>query len=143
MIPEVTQNSTRRKKIGGWTAGKRRPDCRWCGGPVLWPRRTFCKAECVNEWRIRTDPGYLRCEVYTRDRGICVKCGVNSVEHSTTPWRAGHLWQADHIIPVVEGGGECDLTNIQTLCTACHKGATAELRKRLALRAKNKKETAA
>ena len=27
-----------------------------------------------------------------------------------------HLWDADHIVPVVEGGGECDLANMRTLC---------------------------
>ena len=44
------------------------------------------------------------------------------------------LWQADHIIPVVEGGGCCGLDNYQTLCTACHKKDTASLAARLAER---------
>lgn len=43
----------------------------------------------------------------------------------------GPLWEADHILPVVEGGGDCDLSNLRTLCVPCHKGATAELRARL------------
>jgi hypothetical protein len=33
-------------------------------------------------------------------------------------------------VPVVEGGGECDLTNIRTLCLNCHRKATAALRDR-------------
>jgi 5-methylcytosine-specific restriction protein A len=41
------------------------------------------------------------------------------------------LWDADHIVPVCEGGGECDLENIRTLCLACHKDATYQLRLRL------------
>ncbi len=41
-------------------------------------------------------------------------------------------WAADHIVPVSEGGGECGLENYRTICQSCHKGATAELRKRLA-----------
>ena len=41
------------------------------------------------------------------------------------------LWDADHIVPVVEGGGECDLQNIRTLCLKCHRTVTAELRARL------------
>jgi len=41
------------------------------------------------------------------------------------------LWDADHILPVSEGGGECDLTNIRTLCLKCHGRATADLRDRL------------
>jgi 5-methylcytosine-specific restriction endonuclease McrA len=44
----------------------------------------------------------------------------------------GSLWQADHIVPVAEGGGECGLDNLRTLCTPCHKAAIAALRKRLA-----------
>jgi 5-methylcytosine-specific restriction endonuclease McrA len=41
------------------------------------------------------------------------------------------LWDADHIIPVVEGGGECDLENIRSLCLICHRRQTSELRLRL------------
>ena len=44
---------------------------------------------------------------------------------STSPW------QADHIIPVAEGGGECGLDNIRTLCTGCHQEVTKQLRLRL------------
>jgi 5-methylcytosine-specific restriction endonuclease McrA len=40
------------------------------------------------------------------------------------------LWQADHIKPVVEGGGQCALDNLRTLCLRCHKGVTAELASR-------------
>ncbi len=41
------------------------------------------------------------------------------------------LWDADHILPVAEGGGQCDLANMRTLCLKCHREATAALRKRL------------
>ncbi|GEM49159.1 HNH endonuclease [Deinococcus cellulosilyticus] len=30
-------------------------------------------------------------------------------------------WQMDHIVAVEDGGGECGLENLQTLCTVCHK----------------------
>jgi len=40
------------------------------------------------------------------------------------------LWEADHIIAVVEGEGECDLENIQTLCLRCHCKKTKQLRER-------------
>jgi 5-methylcytosine-specific restriction endonuclease McrA len=43
------------------------------------------------------------------------------------------LWDADHIVAVAEGGGQCDLDNLRTLCVACHREATARLRARLAL----------
>lgn len=45
--------------------------------------------------------------------------------------RPRSLWQADHIIPVVEGGGECGLEGYRTLCTPCHKKVTAKLRTRM------------
>lgn len=37
----------------------------------------------------------------------------------------GMAWQADHIRPVYQGGGLCDIDNMRTLCTACHAGETA------------------
>jgi hypothetical protein len=122
--------------------------CRWCGLEVPAGRRTFCSEWCVNEWRLRTDPGYLREQVYRRDRGVCACCGVDT----DAEWRSirrlpphrrraalaawgGHpgrrsLWDADHIVPVAEGGGECDLENMRTLCLRCHREATAALRRR-------------
>lgn len=42
------------------------------------------------------------------------------------------LWEMDHVVPVVEGGGSCGLDNYRTLCWACHNRETAALRKRLA-----------
>jgi 5-methylcytosine-specific restriction endonuclease McrA len=44
------------------------------------------------------------------------------------------LWQADHIVPVVEGGGGCGLDNLRTLCVPCHKRETRELARRRARR---------
>lgn len=41
------------------------------------------------------------------------------------------LWQADHIVPVSEGGGSCGLENLRTLCRWCHAIETAKLRRRL------------
>ncbi|XP_063068572.1 DNA annealing helicase and endonuclease ZRANB3 [Engraulis encrasicolus] len=38
----------------------------------------------------------------------------------------GQFWQVDHIKPVYGGGGQCSLDNLQTLCTVCHKGRTAQ-----------------
>ncbi|MEO8361800.1 MAG: HNH endonuclease signature motif containing protein [Vicinamibacteria bacterium] len=44
------------------------------------------------------------------------------------------LWDADHIIPVIEGGGGCGLDNYRTLCVACHRGETSGLATRRAER---------
>ena len=45
--------------------------------------------------------------------------------------KEGDFWQPDHIVPVAEGGGECDMSNIRTLCTPCHINETKALHKRL------------
>ena len=136
--------STRRTKPGGWVK-RQRGLCRWCGAEVPQGRFTFCGERCVHQWKLRTDPGYLRAEVFARDHGVCAQCGLD-----TEALRRGkrkldyaarrqferewglrrHLWDADHIVPVVEGGGECDFSNMRTLCLKCHRAATAELRKR-------------
>lgn len=122
--------------------------CRWCNLEVPPGRRTFCSHWCVEEWKLRSDPGHLRQRVFDRDRGICAVCGVDCVaafhhlkrQRGTarlrlrTEWRIGNrksLWDADHILPVAEGGGECDLSNLRTLCLKCHRVYTAELRLRL------------
>ena len=46
-------------------------------------------------------------------------------------WRST-LWEVDHTIPVVEGGGSCGLDNLRTLCWRCHKGETRKLAARRA-----------
>jgi hypothetical protein len=42
-------------------------------------RRTFCSDYCVHQWRLRTDPGYLRDQVFARDHGICGVCAIDTV----------------------------------------------------------------
>ncbi len=124
--------------------------CRWCSLEVPPRRFTFCSAYCVHEWRLRSQPAYLREQVLLRDKGMCCGCGADTL----LEWRRlrrlrgqarlelmAHwglktklrksLWDADHIVPVVEGGGECDLLNIRTLCLRCHRVATAALRERI------------
>lgn len=57
----------------GWRA--KRGTCRWCGEPVEPPRRTFCGDFCVEQWKIRNNPGYARDRVFGRDHGVCRRCG--------------------------------------------------------------------
>ena len=59
-----------------------------------------------------------------------------------TTGSGGHTWEADHIIPVIEGGGECGLENYRTLCLPCHKKETAALAKRRAQRRQQAKAPA-
>jgi len=138
--------STRRTQAGGWITDRHRRPCRRCGGEVPKGRRTFCSAACVHEWKLRTDPGYLRAQVFLRDGGVCSQCGVDTealrkdkrkLDYAARrrfekEWGLRrHLWDADHILPVAEGGGECDLSNMRTLCLRCHREATAALRQRM------------
>ena len=55
------------------------------------------------------------------------KRGYGKVDRWFTP----PLWEADHVIPVAEGGGCCGLENYRTLCVPCHRGQTRELRARM------------
>jgi 5-methylcytosine-specific restriction endonuclease McrA len=147
--------STRRAMPGGRvqrhslpTGSNGRALCRWCNLEVPPGRLTFCSEWCVEEWKLRTDPGHLRERILERDRGICAICGLNCISEfrhikrlrgsarskAIAEWGLRgrkSIWDADHITPVVEGGGECDLSNIRTLCLRCHRSHTAELRGRL------------
>lgn len=128
------------------------PLCRWCQLEILSRRRrTFCSEYCVHQWRLRSDPGYLRDQVFIRDRGVCALCRADTVaiyaalKRSRGSERSAglsfygmksiasrrSLWDADHILAVAEGGGQCDLDNLRTLCVPCHRQQTASLRQRL------------
>ena len=125
--------------------------CRWCKGAVSGRRRTFCSDACVHEWRLRSSTSYLRECVFERDQGVCALCGIDSdklrrrilrlpfsermrqlrdlqqrgvIHTGRKSW-----WEADHILPVVEGG-DSNLENMRTLCIPCHRGVTTELRMR-------------
>lgn len=150
--------STQRTMPGGFADPKSlergpggRPLCRWCELEIPLRRRTFCSDFCVHQWRLRSDPGYLREQVLARDRGICAVCKLDCVAEwrrlrrirgerrvaalaawGLTARSRKSLWDADHIVPVVEGGGECELSNLRTLCLRCHREATAALRQRRA-----------
>lgn len=141
--------STRRASPGGWVKRQKRPShpaCRWCGAEVTGRRLTFCGDACVHEWKLRTDPAYLRSQVFARDRGVCALCGLDTEalrkDKRKLDYRARRqfekdwgsrrsLWDADHIVPMAEGGGECGLANMRTLCLKCHRAVTAALRRRL------------
>jgi 5-methylcytosine-specific restriction endonuclease McrA len=149
--------STQRSMAGGWVdrsglekGASGRGLCRWCNLEVPLRRFTFCSDFCVEEWKLRSNPAHLRERVFQRDKGVCAICHLDcqaallhlkrsrgtarlklQSEWSVSANRKS-LWDADHIVPVVEGGGECDLSNMRTLCLRCHRQQTAALRLRLA-----------
>lgn len=59
------------------------------------------------------------------------ECESNTIAYGRVFGRS-HWWEADHIVPVVEGGGECGLDGLRTLCVPCHRDVTAALNRRRA-----------
>lgn len=125
--------------------------CRWCYNPVPKGRRTFCSPEYVHEHKVRSDIAYLRKQVFTRDRGVCDTCKLDThalylrvlevgpkkgIQLLVSDYKVPHgraqrvfrwgtaLWDCDHIVPVSLGGGGCGLEGVRTLCVACHLSET-------------------
>ena len=154
--PPVSTRRTRAVTAEKWGIPDRNeagdPICRWCGRGVTPPRRTFCCEPCVHEWKIRSSAWYVRQQVKKRDKGICRLCGFNVIKAhrawtSGKPpagdraarrrWRAAKpRWEADHIVAVADGGGECGLENYRLLCRECHLRITLAWRAQRAARAK-------
>ncbi|MFQ5569158.1 MAG: HNH endonuclease [Rhodothermales bacterium] len=135
-----------------------RDRCRYCGcemGPAQshWCSDT-CRSKAIHEFSLYHDPVYQRRAVFKRDHGVCAACGRNTLHlrrrlqaatleeqgllyHGLL--RQGYdryrldrfmLWEADHIVPVIEGGGGTGLENLQTLCVPCHKQKTTAMQQR-------------
>ncbi len=140
--------ATLRKRLG-----RQKGQCTWCGAPVMRGRSTWCSQACVESFRLAHDWPYIRRHVHKRDRGVCALCGADGekiqriarlVRHGPDGWESyqllrahyrslgydeimvGTLWEADHILPRVLGGGN-ELSNLRTLCRPCHKRETARL----------------
>lgn len=166
--------------------------CRECGGPITGRRKTWCSDECVNAYKVRSDPTFVRRAVFERDQGVCARCDLDTetvrkavnvatseavrawkasrratesvswvryrlrgwnppglaelardarkailVEFGLAPWwNRKTFWDADHVVAVHQGGGECDLDNYQTLCVRCHQARSSHQARRRARRSK-------
>lgn len=64
--------------------------------------------EYPSDWNSR------RKEVYQRDNYICQNCGAKGGSHGTAELHS------HHIVPKSNGGSH-NLSNLQTLCSECHK----------------------
>ena len=109
----------------------------------------MCSPECTRTINQR-DNRYIR-PSFKRDKGICVICKIDTKQIAKNAillngkeedylkdhnigikrkiWKRKHgggLWDADHIVPVKEGGGQCGLDNLRTLCIKCHKQVTKD-----------------
>lgn len=75
---------------------------------------TSCADKAYNYFSIiKGNVSAIRRALFLSDMGYCRLCGAYDSN-----------WEADHIIPVFQGGGACDLSNFQTLCSSCHKEKT-------------------
>lgn len=54
----------------------------------------------------------IRDRVLARDKYTCQKCGTIGLPSEL---------EADHIVPLCEGGAPSDMANLQALCIPCHK----------------------
>jgi 5-methylcytosine-specific restriction protein A len=147
--------------------------CRMCGEEVKGRRRSFCSDACVHQYKLRNQPRYVASQLYKRDRGKCCICGVDTYKVRRDYWKEWHdcktkeekkvlderykeagwapmkgrrYWEADHILPVAEGGGPNDwpkdqdyLCNFRTLCRPHHKEETKKLMERLRKKKNNEK----
>jgi len=123
--------------------------CRWCGCRLIGRRSSFCGTQCRDEVRIRCGFG-VRSMVRRRDKGVCKKCGRDTaaLRRKLNKIRRGEghaafialaesegvpkdrlyktLWEADHVKPVNNGGGQCGIEGFQTLCIWCHRKKSAK-----------------
>lgn len=132
-----------RKDAGG------KPLCRWCDKPVPKGRRSWCSAQCVQEYRERADWNYIREQIIKRDK-VCRVCGACRADRKRV-WTAMPLlhrrgneqvwgphseiryaFEVDHIL-AVEDGGTDDPSNLRLLCVPCHKDRTRKQRRDKAL----------
>jgi 5-methylcytosine-specific restriction endonuclease McrA len=108
--------------------------CAWCLSRIdkTNKRIRYCSDDCQSEVYRRLVPGHVRTLLWERDEG---RCGICGVECRDWHWRiidgvrvedTRPDWQADHVVPVEQGGSFCGLDNYQTLCENCHKCKTAE-----------------
>lgn len=136
-------NSRDLAKLLGRVAGQ----CVWCGESLPKPHRRWCSQKCIDEFNRRCAAKHLGA-IAERDKGVCAICGRNmtAIRARIIDGRyrahrnrrhfsyfrfdrmlADARWEADHIVPVVLGGGLCDIDGYRTLCVSCHKGETKYL----------------
>jgi len=89
-----------------------------CGATLQGRQKRWSSSKCsqaaVQEFRIQKgDVKVIRKALLKRDKGVCAECREKT-----------GMWDADHIVAVVNGGGMCALDGYQTLCVECHKKKT-------------------
>ena len=128
----------------------------FCEGPEASLVQHYCSCQRWMEAWIRGafQSSASRGELFAFEHGICRTCGIDAHALDQRPFgltpperfrallgtrfratgavltapKEGHFRQADHILTVAEGGGQCPLANSRTLCTPCHSAENQKLR---------------
>ncbi len=137
--------------------------CRLCATRLPKFKQRWCSDACRDQAYLQCSPGHMRAAVRRRDKGVCARCGLDTVKlrdelrdlchkygrdgeayrsHLLLMWGPwvlrSPLWQMNHKQAVAEGGEIWGLKNVETLCIPCHQEHTKMLRKRLAWRGKGR-----
>ena len=104
--------------ILGFVQKRDRSRCQACGRCTKQAQIEFNTALRLAPWH--ADGGWRKPLYHKRKRALMKSFG----------WGGGGWGQADHIVPVAEGGGLTGPENFQWLCGACHAAKTKQHRKR-------------
>lgn len=77
----------------------------------------FCGSACRALFSARK---VERAAVVAKTGGFCAKCGVDLLQEESP------AWEANHVVPVYDGGGCCTIENLEPLCLSCHRGVSAD-----------------
>jgi len=132
-----------------------------CGITVPANRRSYVSVKCYKRYRNQNENHEdARAKLFARDGGVCSCCGADTIRmraeytkklHDRFPHEIPTLmdllhpemrpagmpglryswWQADHELPLIEGGNSED-ENYRTLCVPCHKAENKKLAARMA-----------
>lgn len=151
LFPQRTSEDGKKlcRKCGKELSGRRTS---WCSDECKFEALTICYPSFARDAVWRRDKGVcakcgvdaakLQRAVYRMTQRLRKAKKFKLAEAWVKRWRdrgwpidqynSRSWWDADHIQPVVEGGGGCGLDNYRTLCVPCHKAETAELARRRA-----------
>ena len=87
-----------------------RPVCAVCGDVLFDAKGNFCSPRCERDYYMRIDRDRVRRVIYTRDDGICMRCGREVAQE--------HFHLATIVSPA-DGGDAWALDNLEVACPEC------------------------
>lgn len=142
-----------------WCSKKCVDEYRAATDPVLIRKAVFerdqglcqiCQIECLAVQKqidnfIRNRPDWHIDEQVWLYRDWCKQVPLLNAQYGLrikyTNVRDVHVYEIDHIVPVIEGGSSA-MNNLRTLCMRCHKAESAALAKRRAQKRREEKKIA-